>query len=60
MSGDLLRRAAEIGDKDLLVWVFDEEEEHVNSEDRVSVCVLWLLILLLFGIVWMDCSHLVL
>ena len=56
LTDKLLHRAAKrgyIGE----VARLDEEGLEVDSADRVSVCVLCLLILVLFGIGWVDCSH---
>ena len=52
-----LLEAAEGGDRDEIERILDEEGVEVDSEDEVSVCVLWLLILVLFGIEWNDCAH---
>ena len=51
-----LCRATRRGDRDEVARLVDEEGVKVDSI-LVSVCVLCLLILVLFGIVWMDCSH---
>ena len=52
-----LLKAARRGDKNEVARLVDEEGVEVNSKDSVSVCVLCLLILVLFGIEWMHCSH---
>ena len=59
MSKKELHEAAGRGDMDEVKRLLDEEGVDVNSKDeRVSVCVLCLLILVLFGIEWIHCSHL--
>ena len=57
MSGNELWRVALDGDDNQVVRLLDEEGVDIDSTDRVSVCLLWLLILVLFGIVWIHCSH---
>ena len=57
MSTKELHEAAQRGNRNEVARLVDEEGVEVDSEDRVSVCVLWLLILVLFGIEWNHCSH---
>ena len=57
MSTSELLGAAERGDKNKVERIVDEEGVEVDSEDEVSVCVLCLLILVLFGIASKNCSH---
>ena len=59
MSAEELYEAVFDGDKDEVERLVDEEGVDVNSKDRVSVCVLCLLILVLFGIGWNYTSHVV-
>ena len=54
-----LLRASKKGYVEKVTILVDEEGVDVDSEDEVSVCVLCLLILVLFGIVWNHSSHLV-
>ena len=54
MSAYELHEAAKRGDMDEVERILDEEGVDVN---QVSVCVLCLLILVLFGIVRRHCSH---
>ena len=55
MSGNELWRVALDGDDNQVVRLLDEEGVDIDSTDRVSVCLLWLLILVLFGIEWKNC-----
>ena len=57
MSSKELHEAAKKRDVDKVERLVDEERVDVDSLDGVSVCVLWLLILVLFGIEWNDCFH---
>ena len=57
MSAEKLCEAAKQGDLDEVARLLDEEGVEVDSMDGVSVCLLWLLILVLFGIVWIHCGH---
>ena len=57
MSAEKLCEAAKQGDLDEVARLLDEEGVEVDSMDGVSVCVLCLLILVLFGIVWIHCGH---
>ena len=50
MSAEELYEAVFVGDKNEVERILDEEGVDVNSKNRVSVCVLCLLILVLFGI----------
>ena len=59
MSARELLEAARRGVKNEVERMLDEEGVEVDSMDLVSVCVLCLVILLLFGIVWIDRSRLV-
>ena len=52
-----LLEASKQGDRNEVARMVDEEGEEVDSKDGVSVCVLCLLILVLFGIVWIHCGH---
>ena len=56
MSTEELYEAAIRGDKKKVARLLDEEGVEVDFKDFVSVCVLCLLILVLFGIVWTHCS----
>ena len=47
-------RFAMRGERDVVERMLDEEGVDVDSKDEVSVCVLYLLILVLFGIVWKN------
>ena len=53
-----LLEAARRGDRNEVERLVDEEGVAVDSKNKVSVCVLCLLILVLFGIEWKNCSHL--
>ena len=59
MLNEELVEAAQRGDKEEVARMVDEEGTDANSTDMVRVCVLCLLILVLFGIAWKNCSHLV-
>ena len=52
-----LLAAARRGNASKVARLVDDERVDVNSKDGVSVCVLCLLILGLFGIEWKNCSH---
>ena len=54
MSSNQLLRAVDRGDVEKVTRMLDETGVKVDSKDKVSVCVLCLLILVLFGIVWND------
>ena len=54
MSSNELLGAAQDGDADQVTRMLEETGVKVDSKDKVSVCVLCLLILVLFGIVWND------
>ena len=54
MSSNQLLRAVDRGDVEKVARMLDETGVKVDSKNDVSVCVLCLLILVLFGIVWND------
>ena len=51
-----LLKASTRGDREEVARLVDKERVDVDSMNRVSVCVLCLLILVLFGIGWRNCS----
>ena len=57
MSTEELLEAACDGDKEEVARLVDETGVEVDSKDSVSVCVLCLLILVLFGIEGKNFSH---
>ena len=56
-DSDMISILMSYGDARGLAWIIDKEGVEVDSQDEVSVCVLCLLILVLFGIDGRNCPH---